>query len=120
MTFGNGWTAFSGAGSVNVGTGGVTIVGIAVGRVDFSFAALLLLVVWGYGMLISLWAVVLEEATFRRYRRSGDLLRLLWYAVIETFGYRQATAWWRFRAFLHIWRRGRGWGEMVRWGFQSR
>jgi cellulose synthase/poly-beta-1,6-N-acetylglucosamine synthase-like glycosyltransferase len=98
----------------------LTIAGIAVGRVDFSFAALLLLVVWGYGMLLSLWAVVLEEATFRRYRRGGDLLRLLWYAVIETFGYRQATAWWRFRAFLHIWRRGRGWGEMVRWGFQSR
>jgi len=97
-----------------------TIVGIALGRVDFSFGALLLLVAWGYGMLLSLWAVVLEEATFRRYRRTGDLLRLLWYAVAETVGYRQATAWWRFRAFLHIWRRGRGWGEMARWGFQQR
>jgi cellulose synthase/poly-beta-1,6-N-acetylglucosamine synthase-like glycosyltransferase len=97
-----------------------SIAGIALGRVDVQFALLLMLVAWGYGMVLSLWAVLLEEASFRRYRRPGDLLRLLWYAFIETFGYRQLSAWWRFRAFLTIWRRGRGWGEMVRWGFQAR
>jgi cellulose synthase/poly-beta-1,6-N-acetylglucosamine synthase-like glycosyltransferase len=97
-----------------------TIAGIAVGWVDFQFALLLLLVAWGYGTLLSFWAILLEEASFRRYRRTTDLLRLVIYAVVEAFGYRQRTAWWRFRAFLHVWRRGRGWGEMVRWGFESR
>src|SRR2546427_1543037 len=42
-----------------------------------SFALLFVLVAWGYGMLLSLWAVVLEEVSFRRYGRLGDLLRLL-------------------------------------------
>jgi cellulose synthase/poly-beta-1,6-N-acetylglucosamine synthase-like glycosyltransferase len=97
-----------------------TIVGLAVGRVDLSFALLLVLVGWGYGMVLSLWAVALEEATFHRYRRPGDLLRLLWFVVIEAFGYRQRTAWWRFRAFWTVWRGGRSWGEMVRRGFESR
>jgi cellulose synthase/poly-beta-1,6-N-acetylglucosamine synthase-like glycosyltransferase len=96
-----------------------TIGGIALGRVDLSFALLLVLVAWGYGMVLSLWAIALEESTFRRYRQRGALLWLLWFAVIEAFGYRQRTAWWRLRAFWTIWRRGRGWGEMVRKGFQA-
>ena len=97
-----------------------TIIGIGFGHVDFSFALLLILVAWGYGMVLSVWAVVLDEATFRRYRAPGDVLRLLWFAVTEAFGYRQMTAWWRFRAFWTIWRRGRGWGDMVRRGFAPR
>src|SRR2546428_6766427 len=49
----------------------VTAVGLALGIVNTSFALLFLLVAWGYGMLLSLWAVVLEEVSFRRYGRLG-------------------------------------------------
>src|SRR3989441_6358610 len=49
----------------------VTIAGLALGVVDVPFALLFVLVAWGYGMLLSLWAVVLEEVSFRRYRRIG-------------------------------------------------
>lgn len=96
-----------------------TIGGMALGRVDVSFALLLMLVSWGYGMVLSLWAIALEESTFRRYRQRGGLLWLLWFAIIEAFGYRQRVALWQVRAFVTIWRRGRGWGEMVRKGFQA-
>jgi cellulose synthase/poly-beta-1,6-N-acetylglucosamine synthase-like glycosyltransferase len=95
----------------------LTVLGLAYGVINTSFALLFLLVAWGYGMLLSLWAVVLEEASFRRYRRAGDVLRLLLYAMLETFGYRQRTVWWRLKAFATVWKHTRQWGEMTRKGF---
>lgn len=97
----------------------LTILGLAYGIINTSFALLFLLVAWGYGMLLSLWAVVLEEASFRRYRRAGDLVRLLLYAMLETFGYRQRTVWWRLKAFATVWKDTRQWGEMTRKGFST-
>jgi cellulose synthase/poly-beta-1,6-N-acetylglucosamine synthase-like glycosyltransferase len=96
----------------------ITVVGFALGIVSPTFALLFVLVAWGYGMLLSLWAVVLEEVSFRRYRRITDLLRLLAYATIENFGYRQRTVWWRLKAFVSVWRRRHVWGEMARKGFE--
>src|SRR5213083_1439689 len=55
----------------------ITAVGLAFGLVNVSFALLFVLVAWGYGMLLSIWAVVLEEVRFRRYRRFIDLFRML-------------------------------------------
>jgi len=97
----------------------VTIAGAAAGVVSLSFALLFLLVAWGYGMLLSLWAVVLEEVSFRRYRRPADLVRLVLFAMLENFGYRQRTVWWRLRAFFTVWRQRRVWGEMTRKGFEA-
>ena len=95
----------------------VTVVGLSAGMVDVSFALLFVLVAWGYGMLLSIWAVVLEEVSFRRYRRFGDLFRLLLYAALENFGYRQWTVWWRLKAFVSVWKRRQVWGDMARKGF---
>jgi cellulose synthase/poly-beta-1,6-N-acetylglucosamine synthase-like glycosyltransferase len=97
----------------------VTVLGLAFGMVNVSFALLFILVAWGYGMLLSIWAVVLEEVSFRRYRRFGDLIRLLLFAAFENFGYRQCTVWWRLKAFATVWRRKHVWGDMARKGFGS-
>src|SRR3989449_11182198 len=97
----------------------VTAVGHALGVVNTSYALLFLLVAWGYGMLLSLWAVVLEEVSFQRYRRLGDLGRLLLFATLENFGYRQRTMWWRVQAFWSVFRQKQAWGEMTRKGFES-
>jgi len=80
---------------------GITVLGLAYGAIDTSFALLFLLVAWGYGMLLSIWAVVLDEVSFRRY------------------GYRQRTVWWRLKAFASVWKRRQVWGEMVRKGFAT-
>ena len=97
----------------------ITLAGLAVGQLNVTFALLFVLVAWGYGMLLSLWAVVLEEVSFRRYRRAGDLARLLVYATLENFGYRQRTVWWRLKAFFTVWKHRQVWGEMTRKGFES-
>ena len=98
---------------------GITVAGLALGVVNVSFALLFLLVAWGYGMLLSLWAVVLEEVSFRRYRRVGDLVRLVLFATLETFGYRQCGVWWRLRAFFATGARKHVWGDMTRRGFET-
>ena len=98
---------------------GITVLGLAYGAIDTSFALLFLLVAWGYGMLLSIWAVVLDEVSFRRYGRLSDIVRLLFYATLETFGYRQRTVWWRLKAFASVWKRRQVWGEMVRKGFAT-
>src|SRR5205809_3452238 len=97
----------------------ITLAGFAVGQLDVAFALLFLLVAWGYGMLLSLWAVVLEEVSFRRYRRAGGPARLLAYATLENFGYRQRTVWWRLKAFFTVWKHRQSWGEMTRKGFET-
>jgi cellulose synthase/poly-beta-1,6-N-acetylglucosamine synthase-like glycosyltransferase len=95
------------------------LVGLALHVIDVPFALLFLFVAWGYGMLLSLWAVVLEEVSFRRYGRLGDAVRLVCYATFETFGYRQRTVWWRLKAFLGLWTQRHVWGEMTRKGFEA-
>ncbi len=97
----------------------VTILGLTLGAVNASFAGMFILVCWGYGMLLSLWAVVLEEVSFRRYGRPSDLMRLLLFATLESFGYRQRTVWWRLRAFFSVWKCRHVWGEMTRQGFET-
>jgi len=85
--------------------------------VNVSFALLFVLVAWGYGMLLSIWAVVLEEVSFRRYRRFVDLFRMLLFASLENFGYRQMTVWWRLKAFRNVAKGVHVWGDMARKGF---
>ncbi len=93
------------------------IVGVCFGVVDTQLALLLLVVAVGYGLLLSLWSVVLEEATFRRYPRRGDFTKLLFFAFLEPFGYRQLTVWFRVKAFWSYARGVRHWGDMQREGF---
>jgi len=69
------------------------------------------------GLTLSVAAVALEEMTFRRYPRVQDLFWLLVLAIIENFGYRQASTLWRFRGVVAALRRKRAWGVMERSGF---
>ena len=97
----------------------LTGVGLALGVLDWPFAQLFFLVAWGYGMMLSLWAVALEEISFRRYGRASDLIRLIVWASLENLGYRQWTVLCRLHAFWSVFRSRHTWGEMVRKGFET-
>ena len=93
------------------------ILGLLFGAVDLNFVWLFMSVVVLYGMLLSVWAILLEEVSFRRYTRPTDVIRLLFTTVIEAFGYRQLTLLFRLQAFWRLLRRDRRWGVMQREGF---
>lgn len=95
----------------------LTLGGLAAGVVSLEFALLFLAVALGYQMLLSFWAVILEEATFRVYERKQDFWRLLIYSLVEPFGYRQLTVFWRLRGIFNAFRGMTHWGEMQRRGF---
>ena len=90
--------------------------GLAAGAVDRDFALLFLAVAVGYGMLLSLWAIVLEELSFRRYPMRRDFFKLLGFAVIEGLGYRQLTVLFRLRGYWRFFRGVETWGRMPREG----
>ena len=69
-----------------------------------------------YMVLVSALAVLLEDIAFRRYPSVLDLGRLLIGAVLENFGFRQLTVWWRVRAFWEYLRGDMSWGAMERKG----
>jgi cellulose synthase/poly-beta-1,6-N-acetylglucosamine synthase-like glycosyltransferase len=68
------------------------------------------------GVVLSVAALALEEFSFRRHARDRDVARMLLFAVLENFGFRQLVAFWRILALLDLARRRHGWGVMERRG----
>jgi cellulose synthase/poly-beta-1,6-N-acetylglucosamine synthase-like glycosyltransferase len=95
----------------------VTAGAIYYGLVNWRYAELMFLLSIVYGTLISLAAVVLEEISYRRYRRFSDLLLLIGLGIVENFGFRQLTTWWRLKGTYDYLRGKSGWGAMTRKGF---
>jgi hypothetical protein len=82
-----------------------------------SYAVAFFVVAYLYGIVLSLAAILMEEVSFHRYRRPVDMWRLVAYAFIEPFGYRQLTVWYRLKAFVRYVRGDHSWGRMKREGF---
>jgi cellulose synthase/poly-beta-1,6-N-acetylglucosamine synthase-like glycosyltransferase len=87
------------------------------GRGSLPYIAAFLGVAVFLGIALSIAAVGLEELSFRRYSRTGDLLTLFGIAVLENFGYRQLNVYWRIRGFISKIRGVSTWGAMERKGF---
>lgn len=87
--------------------------------INVEFALLLLTLAYGYGLLLTMSSLLLEELSGMPYARFGDRLRLIPWAILEMLGYRQMTVVWRLRG---LWRYLRGrteWGTMSRVGFRK-
>jgi len=95
------------------------IAGFIWGIINLEVFILFFIVSVVYGVMFSVGAVLLEEISFQRYPRTSDLLKLLFMGLIENFGYRQITVWWRVRAFWDYMRGVKTWGSMQRVGFGS-
>jgi cellulose synthase/poly-beta-1,6-N-acetylglucosamine synthase-like glycosyltransferase len=80
--------------------------GAALGQIAWADAGVFLLLALSLGMMLSVCAIMLEEFSFPMYRRSRDLALLYAAALLENFGYRQLTVWWRLKG-LFRWLTGR-------------
>ena len=89
------------------------------GGLSLAFLVAFFVVAILLGILLSVAALMLEEFSFRRHRESSEVIRLLWFAVVENVGYRQLLALWRCLAFVDLARGRGGWGEMQRKGFRT-
>jgi cellulose synthase/poly-beta-1,6-N-acetylglucosamine synthase-like glycosyltransferase len=101
---------------------GLFAVGLALGLglLNVQFAVLFALASIGYGTLLSLAALVVEEFSYHRYERWRDLATAVVGSLIENLGYRQMHSLWRLRGLLDALRRRHGdWGTMTRIGFAT-
>lgn len=87
------------------------------GFLNFSVFIWLLVIAFLLGILNSIGALTLDEQ-FGHFNSPRQALALLLVAIIENFGPRQQTVWWRVRAMF--WRRGQSeWGDMERSGVSN-
>lgn len=80
--------------------------------INLRFLLLYLLVYIGYNMIVSMIAILLEKFLFGRQIPGRITLKLLFFSVLESFGYRQICSIFRLGAF-NIFKKNE-WGEMVR------
>ncbi len=97
----------------------VAIPGFALGFLSPELFLLFFLVSIGFGTLLSISALLLEELTVRRYPHPTDVLRLFAAAVAENFGLRQLLTVWRTKALIDAFRGKKDWGEQERIGFRE-
>ena len=88
-------------------------------KVNAPFAVLFFGVAFLLGVFNSFVAILLEQLANHPYRRLRDWIRLLASGVLENFGYRQRTVFWRLKGSLDWFRGKEGWGHMKRKGIQS-
>jgi len=99
--------------------------------VNYAYLWGFLLASLGYGILVNVMAVLVAAWRFRSgladrtqrlllpFGRRSEVLILLAYAVLENFGYRQMTLYWRLRGLWDAWRGRTGWEKFARVGFRS-
>ncbi len=95
---------------------GVVIAGFALGVIDAELFVLFLAVAVLFGLLLSLGAIALEDASFGRHPGWAQLGRIILFAVLENAGFRQLSHLWRLEGFWQLVRGGE-WGAMERKGF---
>jgi cellulose synthase/poly-beta-1,6-N-acetylglucosamine synthase-like glycosyltransferase len=99
--------------------------------INYDYFWAFLLASLGYGILVNIFAVLVGTWRFRYgladrlqrrllpFGRRGEVLLLLAYAVLENFGYRQLTLYWRLRGLWDAWRGKTGWEKFSRVGFRT-
>jgi cellulose synthase/poly-beta-1,6-N-acetylglucosamine synthase-like glycosyltransferase len=97
--------------------------------INWGYAGAFLLVSVGWGILVNIFSVLVGAWQFRTgladrlqqgllpFDRRRDVLILLLYGVIENFGFRQLTLWWRWRGLWDAWQGKNTWEKFARVGF---
>ncbi len=92
-------------------------IGLATGTLSWPFAVLFMLAAYGLGLVVTVFALVLDEWTYRGYGGLRERLLLFGFALLEPLGYRQLTTVWRLRGLVKYLRGNTEWGVMTRTGF---
>jgi cellulose synthase/poly-beta-1,6-N-acetylglucosamine synthase-like glycosyltransferase len=96
---------------------------------SFAYAVLFFGISVGYGILLSVASIVISAwpertsetdisgSSLLYFKKPTDILILVLYGILENFGYRQLTLWWRTRGIVDYFRGKRGWDKFERKGF---
>lgn len=91
----------------------------ALGMLTWPWLLAFLAVTFTFGVFLSMATLVLEEIQLRRFTKARELAILALIAVVENFGYRQLSNFWRLQGWWQFLRKKKGWGAMTRKGFAT-
>ena len=93
------------------------VVGFLLGVLSVEALLLFLLVAFGFGLLLSTSALLLEEMSFHVYSKPRQMLALIGAVLIENFGYRQLISFYRLTGLCQwLTNTTAKWGRMTRTG----
>jgi cellulose synthase/poly-beta-1,6-N-acetylglucosamine synthase-like glycosyltransferase len=111
---------FEGLGPLlEVGGALVTILGAALGYLNWEYFVVMMAVSVLFGVAVTLVAVLLSDISTRRYMRGSDLALLVVVAILENFGYRQMNSLWGCLGTVQALSGKSGWGSMKRQAFRA-
>jgi cellulose synthase/poly-beta-1,6-N-acetylglucosamine synthase-like glycosyltransferase len=82
------------------------------GLLNVEFFLVYLLVYMGYSMIITWVAILLDKYLFGNTLSAGNVVKLMFFSVLESFGFRQLMSLFRISALFG--KKRKEWGEMVR------
>ncbi len=95
----------------------VLLMAAFLGYVNWSVFFALLGFILSFGFLYSVFAILMEVLTYNQYKRSKDILRLSFTALLEPFLFHPFLVWSAIRGNIDLVRKKNSWGEMTRKGF---
>lgn len=99
--------------------GYICIIAAAIlGASNWVFLIEVVLVGYGFSVLVSLGSVVLEEMTYRRYQTVKEVALLIAYSFLEYFPYHQMHLWWRIKGTLQFFAGTGEWTSLKRTPFR--
>ena len=97
----------------------ITFLLVILGFISWKYFFLFLFFVYSFAVMFSMIALYTEEATFKKYQRLEDLLKLSLVALLEPIFFHPFTV---YAALKGNWEKitgNKGWGEMTRKGFEK-
>jgi cellulose synthase/poly-beta-1,6-N-acetylglucosamine synthase-like glycosyltransferase len=100
-------------------------------NLNYSYLLMFLMISVVYGTSLSVFSVAISawpektaETDFSGksliyFKEIRELVILFLYGVLENFGYRQLTAWWRMKGIIDLFRGKKGWDKFERKGFDN-
>ncbi|MFB6089537.1 MAG: glycosyltransferase family 2 protein [Halobellus sp.] len=92
-------------------------IAVYLGVLNFEFFVVFFLLTTGFGIFLSWFGIFSEVWSYNRYEHPMQILRLLWYGILESFGYRQYKTYLAWRGLFEYLRGEQSWGAMERAGF---
>jgi biofilm PGA synthesis N-glycosyltransferase PgaC len=87
------------------------------GLVDWKFFTSLLLFVFSFGFLYSVFAILMEVITYNQYKKPKEILKLIVTAFLEPFIFHPFVVWCAVKGNVDLLQKKNAWGEMTRQGF---
>ncbi len=75
--------------------------------------------VYAFAIMLSFFAIVYEEFSFRQYRNKRDIFKLMYNAVVEPILFHPLVVYWAVRGNWDFLTGKKSWGTMTRAGFQT-